>query len=99
MSFYVFKISKACVAQIKPRECDHLAAMQIVLIAFPQAIVILCISRDEKNSEKQLTSVNWVHPLGQRQSLGTMNCDGRGGWWRYILGHVLSRKIQSNDDI
>ena len=100
MSFYVFKRrSKACAAKIKPRECDHLAAMQIVLIAFPQAIVILCISRDEKNSEKQLTSVNWVHPLGQRQYLGTMNCDGRGGWWRYILGHVLSRKIQSNDDI
>ena len=81
MSFDVFKRrSKACAAQVKPRECDHLAAMQIVLIAFPQAIVILYISRDEKNSGKQLISVNWAHPLGQRQSLGTINCDGKGGW-------------------
>lgn len=52
MSFDVFKSTlKVCAAQIKPSEYGYLAAMQMVLIASPQPTVILCISRDEKNSE------------------------------------------------
>lgn len=60
MSFNVFKSRlKVCAAQIKPSECDYLAAMQIVLKTFDFSPLRYCVFQEMKRTLETINFCEW----------------------------------------